>query len=448
MWIRVLLIHLAFALSGAALALSYSPFGLWPLAWFALVPALYFCTERPPVHIATGGFVLGFVWSCIMLSWFWHVFKAAPAVSIILWSLIGLLTAAALGIIAQIRIRWGERAALVAAAPVWLGVDFFRSEVWPLKFAWISLGYSQHSFEGLLQVASFVGVYGITLLVVGFAAACAYALRHGGRAWLWAAGYATAMLLSALTPRHQGPEPTVRVAGAQLEFPSTQELLHVAASLAERKPDIIVIPEYAAVGYVNALHRPGLTTIYGSKMFADGDFYSSAVVALADGTVGVQHKSVPVPLLRDGLPARERKVFSGIGVGICYDMDFTFVSNDLVSKGARLLVYPTMDHSSWTDKQRVQHAMVTPFRAVEHRRWVVRVASSGVSQIVDPNGRVTVSVGTDAANGILEGRVALSDTRTIYAKVGWVLPWMCLGATAGLIGLLVMAHFQKRTQVP
>lgn len=91
--------------------------------------------------------------------------------------------------------------------------------------------------------------------------------------------------------------------------------------------------------------------------------------------------------------------------------------------------------------------MVTPFRAVEHRRWVVRVASSGVSQIVDPNGRVTASLGTDAPNGIIEGRVALSGTRTVYAHAGCMLPWLCLGATSSLIVLLMIAQFRKRNQV-
>jgi apolipoprotein N-acyltransferase len=51
------------------------------------------------------------------------------------------------------------------------------------------------------------------------------------------------------------------------------------------------------------------------------------------------------------------------------------------------LVVPTMDVVDWGQRQHEIHARVSPVRAVEYGVPVFRVASSGISQLVDRDGR-------------------------------------------------------------
>jgi apolipoprotein N-acyltransferase len=184
--------------------------------------------------------------------------------------------------------------------------------------------------------------------------------------------------------------------------------------------------------------------VAGARLPApDGEFYNSAI-ALAPGgdMVFQQQKSVPVPLMADGVPARERHLlhtpFGNIGIAICYDMGFTFVADDLVRQGADFLIYPTMDHSSWGDNQRRQHAAIAPLRAIENRRWVMRVASSGISCAIDPTGHVVARQEIDARGGLIAARLEQRSDQTLYARAGWTIPWICLWGTALVIAGVVV----------
>lgn len=76
--------------------------------------------------------------------------------------------------------------------------------------------------------------------------------------------------------------------------------------------------------------------------------------------------------------------------------------------------------------------LLAPFRAVEHHRWLVRVASSGISLVVDPYGRVVKKTGI-AAGSVLDGEVALRQDQTLYTRYGYHLPHVCLLVTLGLV---------------
>ncbi len=49
---------------------------------------------------------------------------------------------------------------------LWVSLEFIRSELGSFSFPYGVLGYSQHDFLALLQLASIVGVYGISFLIV------------------------------------------------------------------------------------------------------------------------------------------------------------------------------------------------------------------------------------------------------------------------------------------
>ena len=63
------------------------------------------------------------------------------------------------------------------AGVVWIGVEYFRSELWWLECSWLALGYSQSSSLSAMQSASLWGVYGISGLIAAANAASPRNLR-------------------------------------------------------------------------------------------------------------------------------------------------------------------------------------------------------------------------------------------------------------------------------
>lgn len=460
---RALLFHLIMIASGAALALAFAPFNLWTLAWLALVPPLWFATADRPRWLLSGGILFGVAWAVVMLDWLVTLFETE---AYILWLIIGLMCALSFGVIGYVRRVWGLTTALILAPILWVGIEFFRSEIWPLRFAWLALPYTQHHNLPFLQLASVVGVYGLSLVMVAFAATLVFALRRRSRlpfiGVLIPVGLLNVVGVALLPELAQGQ---LRVVGAQLEAPPPYELQRALRRIDLENPEaaLVVLPEYClnltvkSVGLdiVRAFARERWVIVGARLPAPDGDFYSGAV-ALAPGgeVVFQQEKSVPVPLMIDGLPAPERRLLETpigkVGVGLCYDMDFTFVSDDLVRQGAEFLLYPTMDHSSCGVKPRIQHASLAPLRAIENRRWVMRVASSGVSCAVDPYGRITAQAGVDAPGGLIAAGIEMRSERTLYSRLGWLIPWVCMWATGFIViaavatDLLVRSQFRRK----
>jgi len=119
-----------------------------------------------------------------------------------------------------------------------------------------------------------------------------------------------------------------------------------------------------------------------------------------------------------------------LGVLICNDDVFTDVSRQLARSGAQVVADPTWDWAAvaW------RHAQITRVRAVETGVSYVRAARGGISQIIDPRGRVLAehSVLADP-HQVLVGAVPLGAGATPYARLGNLFPWLVVGLLIGLV---------------
>lgn len=88
------------------------------------------------------------------------------------------------------------------------------------------------------------------------------------------------------------------------------------------------------------------------------------------------------------------------------------------------------------------HDALAKFRAVEHRRDVVRAANSGVSSITDAAGRTVVAGGTFRREALL-GPVTLRQGRTPYYYLGDWCGW--LGVAMGLFVLVPPWHKRRKS---
>ena len=119
-------------------------------------------TDQPTVRRAFYfGLATGFLCYAPQLFFFWRIFNAAAiALWLVLAFWIGLFTAIVCG---SIR-RWGKVKAMWLIPMVWTGLEYFRSELYYLKFSWLNIGYALPA-----QISGFgayhIGMYGVGFLV-------------------------------------------------------------------------------------------------------------------------------------------------------------------------------------------------------------------------------------------------------------------------------------------
>src|SRR5262249_33679283 len=119
-----------------------------------------------------------------------------------------------------------------------------------------------------------------------------------------------------------------------------------------------------------------------------------------------------------------------ISTMICYEDILPSFVNKLVSHAKPdLLVNMTNDAWFGDATEPWIHFALAKLRAVEHRRYLVRATNSGLSGIVDANGRVTVHGGTFHAEA-LTGEIRFMTSSTPYETIGDVPWWLATFAIA------------------
>ena len=123
---------------------------------------------------------------------------------------------------------------------------------------------------------------------------------------------------------------------------------------------------------------------------------------------------------------------------ICFEDTFGYLCRGFVQRGADVLVNMTNDLWSKSVACAMQHMTMAVFRAVENRRSVVRSTNGGMTNIIDPNGRILASL-PPFTPGYLAGTVPVHrGTTTLYTAWGDWFPVVLLvlsliGLAAGLI---------------
>ena len=425
---------------------SYPPHNAWIIS-FAGLCCLFAGLRSAPM--ARGAFWLGLVYGALSLgltvSWLFRIFPAQ--VPFALFVLFGLFHAAFAGIFFRCapRLRFPS----LFAAALWTSIEFYRSEWFALHYPWITPGIAL----GPTFLSPLVGVYGATFLVV---LAAAMATQHGTRV----AGAALAAILLAMTmlrPAVVEPHLPLRVAAIQAEEAMISTYCDMTLS-ATNAPQLVVWPEesyasdirkdaprdfqklVALASNLSCVLTFGTQTRTGA---GPRDWWNTALTIDRSGALGEHYKNRPVPLFNDGRPSdRAAPVTTPAGVAatpICYDCDSPEITRRMTAAGAQFFAVPSMDAERWSAKQHIQHAALVRLRAAECGRWFVVGSSSGISQIVDPNGCVR-GILPVMSPGVLCGTIGIENRITPYVRFGWLLPRVLI--IASLAGI-VIASFKK-----
>ncbi|MDX3093207.1 apolipoprotein N-acyltransferase [Streptomyces sp. ME01-24h] len=122
-----------------------------------------------------------------------------------------------------------------------------------------------------------------------------------------------------------------------------------------------------------------------------------------------------------------------LGDVICFEVAYDGIVHDTVTGGARALVIQTNNATYGRTGQPEQQLAMSRLRAVEHGRAVVTAATSGITAVVAPDGRIEQQT-AEFTQAVLSARLPLRDDLTVADRVGSAPEW-----TLAMVGLLSWA---------
>ncbi len=477
-------------MSGFALALTFPRTDWNAVAWLALVPLLVTALSRSPGAALGWGWLFGGVAFLVLLRWLDFTFRVYSAIPWPLtWGPIALL-AAYCGLyaglvawtLALVARRRSPGVALLASPFVWVAGEWIRGHLMG-GFPWGTLGYSQYLRLSVIQIAELGGVHAVSFVVVAVNAAIAGCLVLSWRRALAGALAGAALLGATLgfgaSRLAAPPRPgalRVGVVQPSIAQPLKEDPDYAATTLeiltsltrrvARERLALIIWPETSVpavlrqepklVTELAEVSREARAPLLVGAIDLDGraprKIYNTAFLVTENGIEGRYDKIhlVPfgefVPLSRvigfvrrwaqfiaELEPGTRAVVFPGppapFGVVICYEGIFPGLVRDFVRDGARLMVNMTNDAWFGRTDGPWQHLAMYPFRAVEHRIAVVRVANTGVSAVIAPSGQIVRRLGLFRRETMTEP-VPLRAGRTLYTRFGEWLAYLSLVVTA------------------
>jgi apolipoprotein N-acyltransferase len=354
-------------------------------------------------------------------------------------------------------------ATLLAYPALWTGCEYLISLV-SANGSYGSIAYASMPFPASVQIASLLGIYGVSFAMCLFANALALGARGSRNPALLGVAVCAAVFAFGFF-RLATPQGTMvqvaalsdwearRLSMRSISLAASQSLAgeyeRAARVEADRGAKLIVIPETALA--VDPVWRAALVQPLA-------DLARARAITVVIGTLGVKPwRNVALVFLPDGsvfdydkrhlLPPGENKFTPGTRAGllgggqaveICKDMDFErMLRSDMRQGVVRILAVPANDFV----KDDWMHARMAMMRGVENGFALVRAASNGIATVSDAQGRVLVSARTYTPGlTVIRASVPLGPGPTLYTSIGDVFAGACLA----LAGVLVALAFVKR----
>ena len=238
-----------------------------------------------------------------------------------------------------------------------------------------------------------------------------------------------------------------------------------------------------------AMIRRGFTlpTVIGADMYDEAreDAFNSAILLDKNGRVAGYYDKVRLlafgeyvpgidafPWLRKFLPAGAGRFTAGsgpavmsfqgpddkiwrLGPVICYEDILPGYLRAVGQLHPNLLVNLTSDSWFGADTEPWEHLALSVFASVELRVSMVRAVNSGVSALIDPNGRVIQKTYADdpyrhprGADGIMVTAASMEGGRTVYSAVGNLFAYLCLAGTLIFLGIAFRGALARRRSSP
>ena len=124
------------------------------------------------------------------------------------------------------------------------------------------------------------------------------------------------------------------------------------------------------------------------------------------------------------------------GTPICFEDAFAYITRDMVHEGADFFINLTNNSWSKTESAQTQHLAAARFRSIETRRTLIRSTNSGYTSVIDPWGRVTVSLPMFTESALrtkVEIRTPIREPIQLF--IGNAFGWLCFAVAAAGLGI-------------
>jgi len=374
-------------------------------------------------------------------------------------------------------------------------------------FPWGLLAYSQYKNIYLIQTAAFTGVYGISFILVFFQSMIVLFLKFKKKAALISIIsfiFFIHLVGFFIVNTNYPSEGLIKGAVVQGNVPSSikweitpdqkiRELflqhLNLSRQAAQEGARLVVWPELSVPlcfscgndlyqefrKYLTAFSRDrNITLVLGTyeTSYENGEthYFNSALCLMPDGHYTQYNKMHLVPF---GEYTPYEKIFSFIsnfthaigeltpgkrfsfhrfneikfGSPICYEIIFPDLVRRFCLEGAEFLI--TLTNDGWYGKSSApyQHFSIAVFRAVENRRFLLRSATTGISGIIDPYGRILKRSKLNEQLYLTEHITAIQRT-TIYTRWGNWFSYLSLTISSlfFILAVSIKIHRKKRIE--
>jgi apolipoprotein N-acyltransferase len=381
--------------------------------------------------------------------------------------------------------RAGVRA-LWLAPGLWVAGEYARGQVLG-GFPWVPFGSSMATVLPVAQLASLLGVYGLSLYLMAHSTLVAVAITGTARQRVRAGGAAVLALLAvsvwgglrlsnAALTREGTPvtlgliQPDIRQEekwDANMAAEITRRYYALTREAAAAGAAVVLWPESATPYYFNeapsqadevrALVRElGTPLLFGTDEIERGRparYYNSAFMLGPDGSTAAVYRKMQLVPFGEFVPLQSLLFFvaplvEGVGgfspgdrvtmlpmhghmasTAICYEIVYPHLAREAVRQGAELLTTITNDAWYGDSSAPYQHFELASLRAIEQGRYLARAANTGISGIVDPYGRVR------GATKVFEPAVVVGEARFLTGRTVYAI----IGDLAGQISLVIAA---------
>jgi apolipoprotein N-acyltransferase len=445
---------IAVPITSVLLVLALPPVGWWPLAWFALMPAIWASRGR--------GFLVGFlvgISASLLLGWaavegFFYAaksFEGERTWTYLGTAIFGFVLSICCGLVGEIK-QLNPRTIVGLGCFVVL-LDLALMPLLPVTFA-----ISQARVPGMLTLSSLTGIWGVSFLLwtvnLSLVALAETGRAEAGRAEVKPVNLrglavlpaiAAIFLLVGLLPSRQREGLRIRVAVVQ--SPST-ELPEMVRLSRKDSPQMAVWPEFSGLAHVRQGDATSLIQL------AEDPAMPTFVTSFPDANQPLPHNTAAL-FSAEGESARyfKRRLFGGevrmhtpgdgpvaaktqwgpVGLNICFDSCFPNLMRDSSRQGnVGFIALPTIDPPSPHGFIAAMHSAFTPFRAAELGVAVARADGYSHSMIVGNTGVVLAELPPNVEDSI-SALVDFTPRWTLYKAVGdWFLVacglallWLC-----------------------
>lgn len=445
------------------------------------------------------GLLTGFVyfvgtvyWTSTVVATYGQLATPLAVFAMLLLALYLALFPAVMAVVTSRLITRAGAGALFFAPAAWVATEFFRGHLFG-GFPWVPLGNSQVTMLPIAQIASLLGVYGVSALVAFVNAAIAFAVLVPGRprakalataaiVLAAAAGWGTSRIADGALTREGAPLRVGLVQGniAQEDKWRPSEAYRIFTTyvamtrdVVRRGAEYVIWPESSTpftferdpVGEKamrDLAMEVGVPILFGSDQVVTGEresHYNAAFQLAPDGrTAAVYRKIHLVPFgeyvpLSDWLEVvpplvqtlagfapftpGDAMVMLPLGryvtsTAICYEVVYPSLVREAVNAGSQLLTTITNDAWYGHSSAPFQHFAMASMRAIEHGRYLARAANTGISGVVDPYGRVVVESRLFEQVGLV-AEVRLLSGRTLYTAIGDVIAYVAIALLAAAL---------------